>query len=140
MWVSHLAPASYAALPGSHRYKLRAGTYLWHGDREALHLQAEVLDTRRVVAGTKAGYRLNLVDGDGTLVMIGAGTANGVALLPGDLSPFHFARRRMATIEPPHMHTSMAFVPDGDPAPEVGDWVDLQRPLTMTAIDELVWR
>jgi alanine racemase len=139
VWVSHLAPATYATLPSSHRYKLRAGTYLWHGDREALRLRADVLDTRHVIAGTRAGYRLNQVDADGTLVMIGAGTANGVTLLPGDLSPFHFARRRMATIEPPHMHTSMAFVPDGEPRPEVGDWVDLQRPLTMTTIDELIW-
>jgi hypothetical protein len=72
--------------------------------------------------------------------MIGAGSANGLALLPGDLSPFHFAQRRLAMIEPPHMHTSMAFVPDGEPCPEVGDWVDLQRPLTMTTIDELSWR
>jgi hypothetical protein len=37
------------------------------------------------------------------------------------------------------MHTSMVFAGDGEPCPEVGDWVDLQRPLTMTAIDELVW-
>ena len=140
VWVSHLAPATYAALPDSHRYRLRAGTSLWHGDREALLLQADVLDARRVGAGTRAGYRLNRIDCDGALVMIGAGTANGVTLLPGDRSPFHFARRRMATIEPPHMHTSMAFVPDGEPCPDVGDWVDLQRPLTMTTIDELRWR
>ncbi len=139
VWVSHLAPASYAALPDSHRYKLRVGTYLWHGDREALRLRADVLDARRVVAGTPVGYRLNTVEGDGTLLMIGAGTANGVTLLPGDLSPFHFAHRRLTTIEPPHMHTSMVFVGDGEPCPEVGDWVDLQRPLTMTAIDELEW-
>lgn len=139
VWVSHLAPATYAGLPGSHRYKLRAGSYLWHGDREALRLEADVLDTRGVRAGTTAGYRQAEVPGDGTLVMVGAGTANGVAPLPGDRSPFHFARRRLTLLEPPHMHTAMVFVPTGEPCPSVGEWVDLQRPLTTTAIDELRW-
>jgi hypothetical protein len=37
------------------------------------------------------------------------------------------------------MHTSIAFVPAGDPVPAVGDWIDLQRPLTQTAVDELEW-
>jgi hypothetical protein len=140
VWVSHLSPATYAELPTSHRYKLRIGTYLWHGDREALHLEADVLETRHVGAGTTAGYRLATIETDGTLVMIGAGTANGVAPLPGGLSPFHFGRARMALIEPPHMHTSMAFVADGGSCPKVGEWVDLQRPLITTAVDELVWR
>jgi alanine racemase len=140
VWVSHLAPATYAALPGSHRYKLRTGTYLWLGDREALHLEADVLDTRPVTAGARVGYRLATVDVDGTLVMIGAGSANGVATLAGDASPFHYARARLALVEPPHMHTSMAIVPAGQPCPRVGDWVDLQRPLTLTTIDELQWK
>jgi alanine racemase len=139
VWVSHVAPATYAALPTTHRYKLRSGSYLWHGDRESLRLEADVLDTRRVRAGTSVGYRLTAVPGDGTVVMIGAGSANGVGLLPGDLSPFHFGRLRMTLVEPPHMHTAMAFVPDGDPCPAPGDWVDLQRPLTMTTIDDLAW-
>jgi len=145
VWVSHLAPATYAALPRSHQYKLRVGTYLWLGDREALHLEADVLDTRPVMAGAKVGYRLTTVAVDGTLVMIGAGSANGVTTLPrengpGDTSPFHYARMRMTLVEPPHMHTSMAIVPTGQPCPAVGDWVDLQRPLTLTTIDELLWR
>jgi alanine racemase len=140
VWVSHLAPATYAALPRSHRYKLRTGSYLWLGDREALHLEADVLDTRPVMAGARVGYRLSTVAVDGTLVMIGAGSANGVAPLAGDVSPFHYARMRMALVEPPHMHTSMAIVPTGQPCPRVGDWVDLQRPLTLTTIDELLWR
>lgn len=139
VWVSHLAPATYRSLPPTHRYKLRAGTYLWHGDREALHLEARVIDTRPVSAGTPVGYRLTPVPADGVLVMVGAGTANGVAPLPDGRSPFHFARRRLDLIEPPHMHTSMVFVPSGDPCPQPGDWVDLQRPLTMTTVDELRW-
>ncbi len=139
VWLSHLAPATYDALPDSHRYKLRVGTYLWHGDRSALQLEADVLEVRGVRAGDRAGYRLHEVPVDGHLVMVGAGTANCVAPLSDGRSPFHFARRRLDLLEPPHMHTSMVLVPDGDPCPAVGDWVDLQRPLTMTAVDELRW-
>ncbi len=44
-----------------------------------------------------------------------------------------------ALLEPPHMHTSMVWVPSGTPCPEIGEWVDLQRPLTQTQHDELRW-
>ncbi len=139
VWVSHLAPVTYETLPNTHRYRLRLGTYLWHGDRESLHLQADVLDTRPIAAGDQAGYHLRQIAADGTLVMVGAGTANGVHPLTDGRSPFHHERSRLELLEPPHMHTSMLFVPDGEPCPETGDWVDLQRPLTMTAVDELRW-
>lgn len=139
VWVSHLAPTTYETLPTSHRYKLRLGTYLWHGDREALELQADVLDTRRVVAGQSAGYRLTQVPGDGTLVMVGAGSVNGVAPLADGRSPFHYDRQRLTMLEPAHMHTTMVFVPDGAACPETGDWVDLQRPLIATTVDQLIW-
>lgn len=139
VWVSHLAPDTYDALPDTHRYKLRLGTYLWHGDRQALRLEADVLDTKPVRAGTRVGYRLTEVPGDGTLVMVGAGTANGVTPLADGRSPFHHRRQRLALVEDPHMHTSMLFVPADEPTPNVGEWVDLQRPLTMTAVDELRW-
>lgn len=139
VWVSHLAPITYDTLPTSHRYKLRLGTYLWHGDREALKLEADVLDVRWVRRGTKVGYRQTEVSGDGTLVMVGAGTANGVAPLDDGRSPFHFRRERLGLVEYPHMHTSMLFVPAGGATPKVGDWVDLQRPLTRTTADELHW-
>ena len=139
VWLSHLSPGAYELLPDSHRYKLRVGTYLWHGDREAIRLEADVLATRPAEAGTTAGYQLSRIERDATIVMIGAGSAAGVAPLPDGRSPFHFARKRLQLLEPPHMHTSMALVPFGDPCPLIGDWVDLQRPLTMTAADELRW-
>ena len=75
---------------------------------------------------------------DGHLVMVTAGTAHGVQPLAGDLSPFHFARRRLTLLEAPHMHTSMLFVPAGDPLPSVGDQVDVQHPLTRTLVDRIV--
>ncbi len=139
VWLSHLSPGAYELLPDSHRYKLRIGTYLWHGDREAIRLEANVLDTRPAEAGSTAGYRLRRVSRAGTIVMIGAGSAAGIAPLPDGGSPFHFAQQRLELIEPPHMHTSMVLVPLGDPCPIIGDWVDVQRPLTMTTADEIRW-
>jgi alanine racemase len=139
VWVSHLSPSAYALLPNSHRYRLRLGTALWHGDKSALRLEASVLHTTTIAAGERAGYRLGTADQDGTLVIIGAGTANGVHPLADGRSPFHHERRRLELIEPPHMHTSMVFVPAGDPYPATGTWVDLQRPLTTTLADETRW-
>jgi alanine racemase len=140
VWVSHLDPATYATLPATHAYRLRLGTLLWHGDKSSLHLAADVLDVRPVAAGERAGYRLEPVPADGHLVIVGAGTANGVTPLADGRSPFHHARRRLPLHEPPHMHASMVFVAAGEPLPEVGAWVDVQRPLHMTAVDEYRWR
>ena len=140
--TSHLDPAAFTYLAAAHpdrRFELRLGTALWHGDKSMLHLDADVLDTHRVAAGTPAGYRGDAVPTDGTLVMIGAGSAHGVAPLADGRSPFHFAHRRLRLHEAPHMHTSMAFVPAGEPCPAVGDRVDVQRPLITTAVDEVVW-
>jgi alanine racemase len=139
VWVSHLDPAGYAALPATHQYRLRLGTALWHGDKSTLHLEADVLDVHAVRAGDTAGYRLGAVPADGHLVVVGAGTAGGVTPLPDGRSPFHHERHRLALHEPPHMHVSMVFVPDGDPLPPVGSWVDVQRPLHMTTVDEYRW-
>jgi hypothetical protein len=72
--------------------------------------------------------------------MVTAGTAHGISPLPEGRSPFHFGRRRLALLEPPHMHTSMAFVPAGDPLPAVGEQVDVQHPLTRTLVDRIVER
>jgi alanine racemase len=139
VWLSHLDPATYASLPASHTYRLRLGTSLWHGDKSMLHLHADVLDVRAIRAGEHAGYHQRPTDDDGHLVMIGAGTASGVTALPDGRSPFHFERRRLRLHEAPHMHTSMAFVPTGDPLPDIGGSIDVQRPLTMTTVDTVDW-
>ncbi len=139
VWVSHITAEAYTGLPASHRYRMRIGTALWHGDKSALHLSADVLDVRPIAAGTPAGYHQAAVATDGHLVVIGAGSANGVTPLADGRSPFHFERTRLALHEPPHMHVSMAFVPAGYRCPGVGDEVDVQRPLHMTAVDEYRW-
>ena len=103
---------------GAGVFPMRIGTAFWHGDKSALHLGANVLDVRPVASGTVAGYRGAPVDGDGTLVIIGAGTAHGVDPLDDGRSPFHYLRRASRnSLERPHMHTSIVFVPAGRPCP-----------------------
>jgi alanine racemase len=143
VWVSHLSLGGYDALRDAwpdRRFRIRQGTALWHGDKAALHLGADVLDVRPARAGTIAGYRQVEMPVDGRLVMVGAGTAHGVHPLPDGRSPFHFERRRLPLLEPPHMHTSMVVAASGAPAPAVGDHVDVQRPLIDTFVDEVRWR
>lgn len=148
VWVSHLGPEAFHTLQRRHadrEWSVRVGTALWHGTPRGpfLHLTADVLDTRPVRAGDLAGYRHTPVPFDGTLVAIGGGTAAGIHPLDDAdstrRSPFHFARTRLELLEPPHMHTSLVVVPIGDPCPAVGDRVDVQRPLTTTLADEVVW-
>jgi hypothetical protein len=112
---------------------------MWLGDKALVHLTADVLDSRPVRAGDVAGYRAIPVPGDGHVVLVAAGSAQGVGPLDDGRSPFHFDRRRLELIEPPHMHTSMVFVPFGNVLPGVGDRVDVQRPLITTTVDELAW-
>jgi hypothetical protein len=136
--VSHVDAATLAQLRArhpDHRIPVRLGTALWHGDKQPLALRADVIDVRPAPA--VAGYRLHAVPGPGTLVMVGAGTAHGVRPLPDGRSPFHFAHLRLALLEPPHMHTSMVWVPEGTPVPAVGDEVDVQVPLTYIAADRV---
>lgn len=140
--LSHVTVEQHEALTtrhSSHRLHLRLGTHLWHGDKSMFVLRADVLDTEHVTAGTPVGYRSTPTASDGTLVMIGCGSSHGVTPLADGRSPFHFSRRRIDLVEPPHMHTSMALVPDGAAAPKVGDWVDVQRPLTTTTPDVVEW-
>jgi alanine racemase len=142
IYVSHLDAPGFTALRGAggdeDRWRIRLGTALWHGDKSSFHLTADVLERRPVRAGDVVGYRAVTVPADGAVVMVTAGTAHGIHLLPGGLSPFHFARRRLALVEPSHMHTSMLFVADGHPCPAVGDAVDVQHPLTQTWVDRIV--
>ena len=73
--------------------------------------------------------------------MIGAGTAHGVHPLPDGRSPFHFARQRLALLEPPHMHTSMLLVPAGEHGPdEPATSSTCSSPLISTHPDEVRWR
>ena len=140
--VSHLAASAYAALRAahqSHSFQIRSGTALWHGDKSTLQLTADVLDIHPVGAVDTAGYHATPAPGAGHVVLVGAGSAHGVRALDDGRSPFHLKRRRVAMLEPPHMHTTILFVPNDEFVPIVGDSVDVQRPLITTNIDELSW-
>lgn len=142
LWLSHLGPDAHAGLRARWAHfhlPMRLGTALWHGDKKALHLGADVVDVHTVAAGTPAGYWGTRMIADGTLVVVGAGSAHGVTVLADGRSPFHFRRRRLALVERPHMHTSMLFVPTAEPCPGIGDIVDVQQPLISVAVDELRW-
>ena len=142
LYVSHLTSKSYGALRHDHpgrSFRLRLGTALWHGDKTFLHLGADVLAVQTVTTDTVAGYHHRPVAAGSAVVMIGAGSANGVAALADGSSPFHHRRRRLVLLEPPHMHTSMVVIPRGEVVPAVGEVVDVQRPLITTTVDELVW-
>jgi alanine racemase len=141
--VSHVEPEDLAVLAARHphvRLRPRVGTRLWHGDKRWFALRADVLDVRPVGAGERAGYRLTEQPAEGHLVVASGGTAHGVQPLPDGRSPYHFARTRLALVEPPHMHTSLLFVAAGEPLPGIGDELDLQRPLTQVNPDRIVDR
>ena len=142
-WVSHVSVTDYDALRVTHpqrSWKLRLGTSLWHGDKSMFHLCADVLDARPVRAGDVIGYHATPVPVDGTLLVVGCGSAHGVAPLPDGRSPFHFGRQRLVLVESPHMHSSLVVAPAGQPTPMVGEFVDVQRPLITTFPDHVDWR
>ena len=141
-WVSHVDPQDFADLQSRHperQWFLRLGTSLWHGDKTTLQLTADVIETVAVTSRQKVGYHGVEISQNGTSVMVGCGSAHGVAPLADGLSPFHFSRQRIQLVEPPHMHTSMCFIPSGQVTPVVGDRVDVQRPLITTDADRIDW-
>lgn len=142
LWVSHLSPESHAALRASHpdwTFPMRVGTRLWHGDKSAFHLAADVIAVHDIGAGETAGYHGTPAPGDGSLVVVGAGSAHGVVPLDDGRSPFHYDRRRLTLLERPHMHSSMLFVPAGDVVPSVSAPIDVQRPLISVSVDAVIW-
>ena len=142
-WVSHVDPKDFASLQlryPDRQWFLRLGTSLWHGDKTTLQLTSDVIETVAVTAGQKVGYHGVEISQNGTLVIVGCGSAHGVSPLTDGSSPFHFSRQRIQLIELPHMHTSMCFIPSGQPTPVVGDRVDVQRPLITTSVDRVDWQ
>lgn len=142
IYVSHLDEAAYAKLRAthpSHHFRIRLGTSLWHGDKSMMQLSADIVDHHPIESGMRAGYRQVKVDGPGEIVLVGCGTAHGVMLLPDGRSPFHYQRQRLNMLEPPHMHTSMLFVSRGRPIPSIGEWIDVQQPMSRVQVDLLQW-
>ena len=111
VWVSHLSAEGYADLRDGwpeRRFRIRLGTgaVARRQARPPPRRRRARRAARSAPASTPATAS-SVVPADGRLVMVGAGTAHGVHPLADGRSPFHFARRRLALLEPPHMHTSM---------------------------------
>jgi alanine racemase len=140
IFASHIgAAAARLRARLHHRVVVRTGTSLWLGDKSMVTLQADVLAVRSLGAGGAAGYRGSRVDNESQLVMVGCGSSHGVTTLDDGRSPFHFAKQRLSMLEAPHMHTTM-LVATNQPYPRVGDWVDVQQPMTRVTPDVTVWR
>ena len=76
-------PATYERLPDSHQYKLRLGTLpLARGSANRCSSRPTCSTREPIEAGERRRLPTSNRRADGTLVMIGAGTANGVAALP----------------------------------------------------------
>lgn len=163
VFVSHLSGSQLAELGGRHpevTLRPRVGTSLWLGDRGALRASATVLDVHAITRGKRSGYRQRRVPRDGHVVIIAGGTANGigleaptsatsarqraVALARGGLdaaglalSPYSWAGRQRWFLEPPHMQSSMLFVPASVPPPAIGDELDVDVRFTATTFDRV---
>jgi hypothetical protein len=161
VWVSHLSASELAAL--GRRWpdvtlRPRIGTDLWLGDRDALRVTATVLDRHPIERGEVFGYRARRAPLSGTLLVVSGGTAHGIgleaptgqpglraragSLARGGLdamglarSPYSIGGKQRFFAEPPHMQSSMLFLPAGAEVPEVGAPVDVRVRYTATTFD-----
>ncbi len=163
LWVSHLAARDCAGLADALGIDVRprVGTALWLGDRAALRPRALVLDVHAVARGDRYGYRGHRASGAGRILVVAGGTAHGIgleapkagtslvnrgkALALGALeaagrvrSPYRWTGRQLWFAEPPHMHVSMLWLPDGAAPPRVGDELDLDVRFTTTTFDRVL--
>ena len=53
---------------------------------------------------------------------------------PDRLLIFHMLQTHIV-----HMHTSMLFVSRGRAIPSIGEWIDVQQPMTRVQVDLLQW-
>jgi len=141
--------------------RARVGTRLWLGAPTAVRPTATVLDVHPVRRGERAGYRQRLCPVDGWVVVVSGGTAHGIgleaptpavsvrqraiALATGSLeaaglalSPFTVAGRKRWFLEPPHMQSSLLFLPRRVAPPRVGDEVPVELRLTTATVDQVV--
>jgi hypothetical protein len=163
VWISHLGPDDLAVLAAHYpgvTFRPRVGTDLWLGDRGALRVTARVLDAHPVERGEQYGYRGRTIPRTGTRVVVSGGTAHGIGLeaptgegsvraraatlARGGLdalglvrSPYTVAGKARYFAEPPHMQSSMLFLPSGVDVPATGSEVDVRVRFTATAFDSV---
>lgn len=162
VWFSHLATADYDRLRAALYIgtRLRVGTELWLGGSVRRRTTATVLDVHPVKRGEKVGYWQRSIPADGQVVVVSGGTAHGVALeaptaaanarqrlisavngsveaLGWARSPFTIAGKKRWFVEPPHMQSSMVFLPGSRGVPAVGDEIPVELRLTTATVDEV---
>ena len=161
-WLSHLSAADYATLSAEldAETRLRMGTQLWLGAPKTRRVTARVLDLHPVRRGERVGYWQHRAPRDGWVVVVSGGTANGVALsAPSSgatlkqrvvtaatgamdaagmaLSPYTLGGKKRVFVEPPHMQSSLVFLP-GAATVAIGDEVPVEVRLTTATVDRVI--
>lgn len=162
VWMSHLPAADCVRLAEQlgQPVRLRLGTQLWLGRRSDLKVTATVLDVHPVRRGERAGYRQRPAPGDGWVVVVAGGTANGLGMeapkpptsirqraiaaatggleaLGLALSPYTIDGAKRWFLEPPHMQSSLVFLPSKATPPVSGDQVPVEARLTTFTTDRV---
>ncbi len=142
--------------------RLRVGTKLWLGEESARRTTATVLDVHPIKRGERAGYRQRRCPADGWIVVMAGGTSHGigmeaptsastlrqraVALATGSLeaaglalSPYTINGRKRWFLEPPHMQSSLIFLPGKEKPPAIGDELPVELRLTTATVDSVEW-
>lgn len=164
LWFSHVPLVDYvriAKLLGEGKTRLRVGTQLWLGDTGALTSTATVLDVHPIKRGERLGYWQRPAIQDGFVVVVSGGTANGIGLEAPSagrsvrsraislatggleaagfaLSPYTVAGAKRWFVEPPHMQSSLVFLPAKLTPPTVGDEIPVEVRNTIATFDEIV--
>jgi hypothetical protein len=141
--------------------RLRVGTRLWLGDESTRTTTATVLDVHPVKRGDRAGYRQRVCPADGWIVVVSGGTSHGIgmeaptsastvrqraiALATGSLeaaglalSPFTINGKKRWFLEPPHMQSSLLFLPRKETPPALGAEIPVELRLTTATVDEIL--
>jgi hypothetical protein len=143
--------------------RLRMGTRLWLGEESTRETLATVLDVHPIRRGERAGYRQRVCPADGWIVVIAGGTSHGIgmeaptsattlrqraiAMATGSLeaaglalSPYTINGKKRWFLEPPHMLSSLIFLPRKEKPPSIGDEVPVELRLTTATVDDIVTR
>ena len=162
VWFSHLGLDDYRALRAElgDEARMRVGTRLWLGDKGAYTTLADVLDVHRIAKGSPLGYHQVRAPRDGFIVIASGGTAHGVAMaapvpqrslrqrgvtvaqgvldaVGRTLSPYEIGGKKRSFAEPPHMHSSMIFVPGPTCPVAVGDRIPVTTRMTTVTVDAI---
>ncbi|NLT29204.1 MAG: alanine racemase [Propionibacterium sp.] len=165
LWFSHLPWPEATAIAkevgaDESDVRLRMGTQLWLGAPETLHPTATVIDVHKVSKGERVGYRHRKASANGWVVVLAGGTAHGLAMeAPSSvssmrqraitaatgalatfgraMSPYTLDGAKRWFVEPPHMQSSLVFLPASATPPAVGDRVPVELRLTTVTVDEV---